>query len=206
MSAPNYKTNTDISLDEFRIFSRKESEWELNCSGLVRAKYKNTSNPAFADEQKAAAEDIRARFQKIEDGCYRAVEAETHYERLAAVGLGFSGPFKSICKVNRGDFKSRCDISIPDTKSMMPHNFEFPHVIHPSTLDCIIQVGLAGATPATKELMVPLIPTAVGRLFVSVDVPAEAGHILHGAAAIENEGESPILRGCFDWTIFLCRH
>ena len=174
--------------DEFRIFSRKDESWELNCSGLVRAKYESPRSDAFADEDAAVAEAHRQRFQQIESECHRHVEAETHYENLALIGLGFSGPFKSIVNVNRGDFQSRCDVQIPDTKAMMPHNFEFPHVIHPSTLDCIIQIGLAGATPSNEELTVALIPTFVGRLFVSAKTPTEPGSILRGTAAINNEG------------------
>ncbi|KAL6720039.1 hypothetical protein ACLMJK_001960 [Lecanora helva] len=174
--------------DEFRIFSRHEETWELNCSGLVRTKYESAQNEDFKNEDEAVAESQRARFQKIESECYRHVDAETHYENLATIGLGFSGPFKSIVDVHRGNFKSRCDVKIPDTKSLMPHNFEFPHVIHPSTLDCIIQVGLAGATPAEEDLTVALIPTFVGRLFVSAKIPKEPGSILRGTAAIGNEG------------------
>ena len=174
--------------DEFRIFSRREESWELNCSGLVRPKYESPRNETFANEDAAVADAQRKRFQEIESQCHRHVDAETHYDNLATIGLGFSGPFKSIVDVHRGDFKSRCDVKIPDTKSLMPHNFEFPHVIHPSTLDCIIQIGLAGATPADQDLTVALIPTFVGQLFVSAKMPKEAGSILRGTAAIGNEG------------------
>ena len=173
---------------EFRIFSRSEESWELNCSGLVRPKYETVRNEAFKNEDEAIADAHRQKFQTIESECHRHVEAETHYEALATIGLGFSGPFKSIVDVHRGNFKSRCDVKIPDTKALMPHNFEFPHVIHPSTLDCIIQIGLAGATPAEEDLTVALIPTFVGSLFVSAEVPKEADTILRGTAAINNEG------------------
>ena len=176
------------SWDEFRIFSRREESWELNCSGLVRPKYESTRNEDFANEDEISADAQRTRFQAIESECYRHVDAQTHYDNLATIGLCFSGPFKSIVDVHRGNFKSRCDVKIPDTKSLMPHNFEFPHVIHPSTLDCIIQIGLAGATPAEEDLTVALIPTFVGRLFVSSKIPNEPGDVLHGTAAIGNEG------------------
>jgi len=174
--------------DEFRIFSRREESWELNCSGLVRPQYNSPRNEAFTNEDEAVANAHRQRFYAIESECRRHVNADTHYDNLATIGLGFSGPFKSIVDVRRGNFKSRCDVRIPDTRAMMPHSFEFPHVIHPSTLDCIIQIGLAGATPADEDLTVALIPTFVGRLFVSAKIPREPGNILHGTAAIDNEG------------------
>ena len=178
--------------DEFRIFSRRAESWELNCSGLVRPKYESPRNENFANEDEDVANAQRQRFHAIESECYRHVDAETHYDNLATIGLCFSGPFKSIVDVHRGNFKSRCDVKIPDTKSLMPHNFEFPHIIHPSTLDCIIQIGLAGATLAEEDLTMALIPTFVGRLFVSAKIAKEPGKVLRGTAAIGNEGhENP---------------
>ena len=147
------------------------AEWILNCTGLVRVRYASEKNPIFADEEKLAAEDFRQRFDSIEAGCHKSVDPDAHYQSLSTIGLNFSGPFK-----------------IPDTKAMMPKNFEFPHVIHPSTLDCIIQMGLAGATPAEEELTVGLIPTSIEHFYISKKVPSSAGELLHGVAAIENEG------------------
>ena len=174
--------------DEFRLFSRQGETWELNCTGLVRPKYRSSRNKTFADEDEATNNDLRKRFNHIESGCTKTVNAEQHYQSLATIGLNFSGPFKSLVGVRRGHFKSRCELQIPDTKSLMPHEFEFPHIIHPSTLDCIIQMGLAGATPVDEELTVALIPTFIEHLFVSTDVPTAPGSMLHGCAAIENEG------------------
>lgn len=164
------------------------AEWILNCTGLVRVRYASEKNPIFADEEKLAAEDFRQRFDSIEAGCHKSVDPDAHYQSLSTIGLNFSGPFKSLVGVKRGHFKSRCELKIPDTKAMMPKNFEFPHVIHPSTLDCIIQMGLAGATPAEEELTVGLIPTSIEHFYISKKVPSSAGELLHGVAAIENEG------------------
>ncbi|KAL9110360.1 MAG: hypothetical protein Q9227_005091 [Pyrenula ochraceoflavens] len=176
------------SWDEFRIFSRRDETWELNCTGLVRAKYATEKSMVFADEEDIARVAYAHKFRAVEAACHKEANVATHYENLATIGLGFSGPFKSLVGVKRGDFKSRCELQIPDTKSLMPHQFEFPHVIHPSTLDCCIQMGLAGATKADENLKVAPIPTSIERLYVSADIPREAGTMLHGTANIHNEG------------------
>ena len=176
--------------DEFRMFSRQgDSEtWELNCTGLIRPKYKAEHNAIFTNEDDAKNRDLRARFDEVESGCTKTLSVEQHYEQLATIGLNFSGPFKSLVEVKKGHYKSRCEIRIPDTKSMMPHEYEFPHVIHPSTLDSIIQMGLSGATAMDQDLNVALVPTFVEELFVSTDVPTKAGAMLHGCAVVNNEG------------------
>ena len=176
--------------DEFRLMSRQldSAEWILNCTGLVSVVYVADKNEVFADEEQHAAADYRQRFDSIEAGCHKTVDPEAHYDSLATIGLNFSGPFKSLVGVKRGHFKSRCELKIPDTKVMMPMNFEYPHKIQPATLDCIIQMGLAGATPADEELTVGLIPTSIEKFFISNNIPSKAGELLHGVAAIENEG------------------
>lgn len=174
--------------DEFRVFSRQNESWELNCSGLVRVKYGKDRSNIFADEDAAAKARYVEKYHQIAEDCTRTVTADAHYDHLATIGLNFSGPFRGIHGVRRGDFKSNCDLLIPDTKALMPHQYEFAHVIHPSTLDLLIQIGLAGATKVDDELFVALIPTSCERVFVSADIPSLAGTPLHGVAAIENEG------------------
>ena len=174
--------------DEFRLFSRQGEVWELNCTGLLRVKYKSLRNEIFVDEDEEIKKHFRRQFDDIAAACTKPVDAEEHYQHIATLGHHFSGPFKSIVKISKGHFKSRCEIQIPDTKSMMPYQYEFPHVIHPSTLDCIIQTGITGATALDDTLKVALIPIFVERLFVSAQVPVESGSILHCCSTIQNEG------------------
>lgn len=178
--------------NEFRLFSRQGETWELNCTGLVRPKYKSSQNEIFANEDKAINNDFRKWFDEIEVECRKSVDIEQHYQNVADIGYNFSGPFKSLVGIRKGHFKSRCELQVPDTKRLMPHEFEYPHVIHPSTLDCVIQMGIAAATPVDEILAIAAIPTFIERLYVSADVPTMPGSILYGAAAIENEGfENP---------------
>lgn len=65
-------------------------------------------------------------------------------------------------------------IVVPDTKSVMPCSYEYPHVIHPATLDSIfhlIFVTLFEGKPMTEAA----IPVTVEKMFVATDQPAGAG-------------------------------
>lgn len=173
---------------EFTLFSRQGEIWELNCSGLIVVKYKSESNGLFANEDEANDIGYRQKYVAIENECTKVVKSRQFYEHLASIGLQYSGPFQSIAEVKEGPYKSKCALQILDTKSLMPAQYEFSHVIHPTTLDGIIQMGLPAATDIDGDLTIAQVPTMIGRLYVSADVPSQPGSMLYGCAAAENIG------------------
>lgn len=173
---------------EFTLFSRQGETWELNCSGLVAVKYKSSPNELFANEDEANDMAYHQKYVTIENECTKVVKSRQFYEHLASIGLQYTGPFQSIAEVTEGPYKSKCALQIPDTKSLMPAQYEFSHVIHPTTLDGIIQMGLPAATDIDGDLTIAQVPTMIGRLYVSADVPSQPGSMLYGCAAAENIG------------------
>ncbi|KAJ5260475.1 hypothetical protein N7478_012080 [Penicillium angulare] len=180
---------------EFKVHSRNDDEWEVNCTGLIRAKYKSTTNDLFYDEASHVEESHRQHFAAIQENCTVDVNVENHYSHMKTIGLDFTGAFKSLTKIRRGDNMSNCQVTVHDTKSMMPHEFEFPHVVHPSTLDCIIQSGLAGSTNVGEDLTVALIPTAIEHMYVSVDISSQPGTKLDVATKVVRQGAQDDARG-----------
>ncbi|PTB61571.1 hypothetical protein BBK36DRAFT_1183315, partial [Trichoderma citrinoviride] len=96
------------------------------------------------------------------------------------------GPlFQNIAEVRTCDGHCVSRVTIPDTKSKMPCQFEYPHLLHPATLDAMIQTLLA-----IKP--VPMVPVAIRRLFVAADLGGAAsgaeftGYSSVSAAGIRN--------------------
>ncbi|PGH19323.1 hypothetical protein AJ80_04076 [Polytolypa hystricis UAMH7299] len=190
---------------EFTLFSRKEDTWETNCTGLVLVKYKSTEDTSlFADEDKANDDRLREIFLQGEKQCIRAVSSKNFYDHLTSIGLHYSGPFQNLIGVNKGTFKSLCTLKVADTKSLMPVHHEFDHVIHPATLDGIIQMGLPAATPIDEDLTIAHVPTSIERLYVSADIPNAPGSLLRGYAVAEtigfDNGEAGILVSTEEWS------
>jgi len=188
---------------EFTLSSRNGEGWIQNCSGLVLVKYKSTPNPLFVDEHAALIDEYRRKFRELETGCSKSVDAQDFYEHLASIGLQYSGPFKSLTAITEGDYKANCALKIPDTKILMPMQFAFDHVIHPSTLDGIIQIALPAAKLTNDELTVSQVPTSIARLYVSADLPSGPGSMIYGCSAAENVGfddaQASILASTADW-------
>jgi acyl transferase domain-containing protein len=167
---------------EFRVYSRKEV-WDLNCSGLIRIKYKTTQNPLFADEEALSAQQLVKRYTKVYNDCLRKQNPRQFYEHLTSIGLHYGDIFQNLVEIRKGDFQSACKVKIPNTRSTMPHQYEYPHVIHPATLDAIVQLALPACTSSGEDLTVAMVPTAIGRLYVSASMPTEPDVVLPGFSA-----------------------
>lgn len=172
---------------EFTLFSRQEG-WEMNCSGLIRVKYKITNNALFTDEENAANERYRQEFRKVEDECPKSQNPRKFYEHFATIGLHYGTVFQNLVEVRKGHYRGKCAIKVPDTKSTMPHKFEYDHVLHPTILDSIIQMALPASTGLDEDITVARVPTFIERLYVSANTPSSAGSKLCGYATAQKLG------------------
>ncbi|KAF9875052.1 hypothetical protein CkaCkLH20_07318 [Colletotrichum karsti] len=171
--------------EEFQLYSRKES-WELNCSGLIRICYKDTVNSAFANEDRILADKYAEQNRRISDVCSRHQNPRQFYGNLESIGLRYGPVFQGLVSIKKGNHQSACEIEIKDTKSTMPHRFEYSHVIHPATLDSIIQMALPSCSAIDEDLSTAMVPTGIGRLYVSASMPTEPGVQLPGFSCAED--------------------
>jgi len=165
--------------NEFTIYSRPgNEEWSLNCSGLLRVVYKpNDANPSFTNETEIKKAAHREAYKHA-----RAVsttpESATHfYDHQRKIGLQLGVTFRNLFEINKGDGQSACLVRIPDMASTMPMNYITPHVIHPCTLDAIIQTLLPTVEGQYENLKTAAIPTFIESLFVSSEIPSEPGTV-----------------------------
>jgi hypothetical protein len=69
----------------------------------------------------------------------------------------------------------------------MPHEFEYPHLIHPATLDAIFHLMLVSVSSgaAWKEAAVPF---RLRRMFVANEQPQGAGSLFSGYSTATSSG------------------
>ncbi|KAI1483080.1 putative polyketide synthase [Daldinia eschscholtzii] len=182
---------------EFQIYSRQEV-WELNCSGLIRINYKVTANMAFDDEGVMLATKLSEEYHHIQENYSRTQHPRQFYEHLYSIGLQYGPIFQNLIEIKTGNFWSACKLRIPSTKSIMPHDFEYPHVIHPATLDSIIHMALPSYTRVNENITSAMVPTGISRLVVSAEIPTRPGEVLSGYSR-RNKTDS----GNDEWSIFV---
>lgn len=173
----------------FTISSRaKDQDWQEHCSGLICSRYKASKLGPFPDEDDNENKQYLHKYNTVKSECSRVGSPRHFYQGLETIGLKYGPTFQNIVGIASGNYRSSCVLRIPDTKAVMPMKYEFPHVIHPCTLDSIFQMALPALTPINKPLHVAMVPTFIESLFVSSDVSSTPGDQLRGYSVAGNPG------------------
>lgn len=163
---------------EFSIYSKQlGSPWERNASGSLRFRFMDDSWQEVTRMHEAA-------FQTASATCTEFMVPRQLYELLDTVGMNYGSLFQNIVDIRKGRDSCVSKIRIPDTKAKMPARFEYPHVLHPATLDSMFQT-LFAIEPS------PMVPTFIESLFVSADLAGtqhDYGQCFVGHAAAQRIG------------------
>lgn len=155
---------------EYTFYSLQEdSGHNEHSSGLVKIEYKPSGDLIEGDtETIAEVEGHKQEYKAAIQECTVSMKREEIYARLFTHGMQFSkslnfeilvhiltihkaSTFQGISNIKIGDGKAVLDVEIPDTKAVMPGNFEFDHLLHPATLDACIHAFLAATTHKKNE-------------------------------------------------------
>ena len=117
------------------------------------------------------------RFQKTEAECLFKVDVDALYRRLKDAGLDYGAVFRGLTSARHNESRSKAafEVTIPDTKSCMPHQFEYDHIIHPATLDSIFH-----AASTLNKQITPMIPTSVDAVYVPLKFASGPGTKIRG--------------------------
>ncbi|KAF4124786.1 Acyl transferase domain in polyketide synthase (PKS) enzyme [Geosmithia morbida] len=160
---------------EFAVYSKQlDGLWEKHATGHLRFRYKD----GMLDP---VPHLIEHKYQEASKSCVEAVNPRQLYELLDTVGINYGPLFQNIRGLHRGGRSCVADVYIPDTKSKMPANFEYPHLIHPATLDSMMQT-LFAIEP------IPMVPTFIESLFVSSDLDKHDSSHFSGYSTAERSG------------------
>ncbi|KAJ4859547.1 KR domain-containing protein [Trichoderma breve] len=172
----------DWTWNEFTISCRdRQGAWTQHCSGLIQVKYKTAVNPTFTNEDAARAKKFREEYQQITDAGLDIEDPADVYASLAELGLQWGPSFKSLVHIGSGHYQAQCAIEVPDTKSYMPENFEHDHIIHPATLDGIVQMIVPACSPRGALVDRAKIPRFVESVYISSKVASKKpGDKLYG--------------------------
>ncbi|MCJ1384009.1 hypothetical protein MMC17_007124 [Xylographa soralifera] len=176
---------------EFTIFSlASEVDWQEHCSGLLITHYKLDVPAPFnvGLEENAEIDLHKERLLELKKTCPVVESPQGLYESLETIGLHYGPSFRNLVSVRSGDHQAICVLRIPDTQSIMPNKYEFPHVVHPAVLDTIFQMVLPALTGVRESIKVAMMPTSVRRLWVSASIDRSPGDELHGYTSSNNAG------------------
>jgi NADPH:quinone reductase-like Zn-dependent oxidoreductase/malonyl CoA-acyl carrier protein transacylase len=170
------KRSTD-SWDEFRIFAwASEKGWIEHCRGMVGVQKDKGVNVVDGQRQKDTEKEfIRSQSAMMNEKCTEVVDLEKLKANLQSVGVYYGPAFQGFLECRTDEQLAVAEVEVANTAAVMPKNFEPELVMHPATLDLIIQILWpvlgAGRTGYNKIYM----PSGFKRLSISRNVAKTPG-------------------------------
>ncbi|KAG8526400.1 Type I Iterative PKS [Bacidia gigantensis] len=164
---------------EFTVHSSTDNKsWTEHCRGLISIE--QAIQGTDVDGGRKIAEEIK-HFGRIRsafsDNCITTIDDQEIYKSLERLGLSFGPTFKNLHDVRVAAHQCYAEVTIPDTASIMPAQFEYPFIIHPATLDSAFHALFpVDARHRNIEQGTP-VPTFIEELFISNSVAKTPGHI-----------------------------
>ncbi|KAK6433093.1 hypothetical protein LTR95_010731 [Oleoguttula sp. CCFEE 5521] len=160
----------DEGLHDFRLYTHDDSGWHENCNGSIQIVTSADATEVDQGEEQMRWKDAhRLGYATATEACPEKVDIDWLYDRMVDNGYGYGPSFRAITALwhNSNDrtvtdvstFKLSDHYDIPETA--------LPHVIHPTTFDCILQGVLASYTRGGTKKMSTAILTHFERIWIA---------------------------------------
>ncbi|RYP06667.1 hypothetical protein DL765_009401 [Monosporascus sp. GIB2] len=154
---------------EFTIHTCKEQKWTLNCRGYLTVELMGASDSWEMQTMNAQREAVARRFMNKHSQCVEFVDSEKMYAFLQRSGLEYGPEFQAL-RHQRIDHALRATAEVDlfqisedgDTAA----NNEL-HVVHPVSLDAILQLSFTALTSGGSRPMATGVPVFVKYLWIS---------------------------------------
>lgn len=175
----NRKTTNSKMLDcrEFHLYTYSNEEWREVCTGTVTTEYTETPDEVYAgSEEEQSKEQQQIAYKKGTNNCTATAANDQFYKAIIEMGSDFGPTFHTLHDITydpEGD-EASAKVILDEWKTKVPEanaNVQ-EHVIHPTTLDGVLQVVAAALTKGgTKETPL-LAPTQIRECFIANDLLA----------------------------------
>jgi acyl transferase domain-containing protein/NADPH:quinone reductase-like Zn-dependent oxidoreductase len=155
----------------------EDNKWTQHCHGLITVHQDPnpvddvTGNRESENERKklrSLVVDVESRGNNMED-------VGDFYNHLTSLGLEYGKTFANMTKACTSGNTCVAEITIPDTAATMPMNYEYPFVIHPSTLDSMLHPVFVALSSGTQMIQDPAVPISIDEVYVSNDIASTPG-------------------------------
>ncbi|ORY57229.1 uncharacterized protein BCR38DRAFT_461375 [Pseudomassariella vexata] len=180
--SPESDTESSAVWSEFRVLSHSEAQgWTEHCRGSIAMDLDNDVFDLEVEEDAYWPKKISCEFSD----CVNSLPASDLYSAFDNMGLQFGPTFRNLDEVFLGSMdNSRSVITVPDTRSTMPHQTELFNLIHPAVLDSCFQSAFPSVIHPAK-LRDPMVPTFIDKLVISSSVSRKVGSKLIAYASAE---------------------
>ncbi|KAL2813950.1 hypothetical protein BDW59DRAFT_24526 [Aspergillus cavernicola] len=162
---------------EFQVHSvTADNAWTEHCKGQIQV------------ERETAAFPLSSVTHRPQEAVYtRNIDPRDIWASMRSVGI-YHGPiFQNLLSVELSKRGSRSTLEIADTAIVMPMKYQRPHIVHPTTLDSVIQAAYSTIPSAGTKLTSAFVPRSIKTLRVSTGTATSPGHKFRAYAGLEHQ-------------------
>ncbi|TGJ81201.1 hypothetical protein E0Z10_g7561 [Xylaria hypoxylon] len=158
-----------LGWNEFQFFTLSGDEWVEHCRGYVHLEYEaKVSRHGFYSQHDIPNHDIpNEGIEKYDD--LKRVSKKQLYNTLRNSGNVFGPHFQNLEETRVGPTTTQSIVKSPvqNIKASMPYQYLQPHIIHPATLDGIIQANLVPLVCNSLHSPKAFVPFYAKELWIS---------------------------------------
>jgi zearalenone synthase (highly reducing iterative type I polyketide synthase) len=161
-----------------------------NARGLVTIDYDENRSQQMATEDAMIGAAQIADYHRILQECPESYSKERFYQHMIKASWSYGELFQGVENCHPGYGKTTFDIRLVDIgETFSKGQFDRPFLINAASLDAVFQSWL-GATynNGAFEFDKPFVPTSIGELEISADIPADADYVMPGLCRAERYG------------------
>lgn len=177
-------TFTSLELPE-----TKDPNYVEHARGFVAINYRSADSQTFlTNEYSAEAARTKKEYEEVKSSSKVEVSKATHYTNTVEMGFDYGPTFQGLTSAKIAQGQASFTIEITDTAAIMPAQFEYEHLLHPSTLDAAIQSASQAMRMSAEKSSESMVPTGFERLRISAQMPKGANTQLVGFSKAHRTG------------------
>lgn len=166
------KTKAKLSAEssDFTIYALSSGEWLSVCEGAVTLEYEdqsvhNSSNRELGNHK------VRSNFDLGAQNCRETVHPTQFYRNLAKFGFNFGPTFQPLERIRYNDEgEAVATVKLDGWKDKVISGEIKDHVIHPTAMDGLFQLGMAAISKGSWDAIPTMVPTQLKSLWISHDL------------------------------------
>jgi acyl transferase domain-containing protein/NADPH:quinone reductase-like Zn-dependent oxidoreductase/NAD(P)-dependent dehydrogenase (short-subunit alcohol dehydrogenase family) len=168
-----------------------DRSWTKHCYGTFSVTLKRPASEVQIVREDAVQWNLqKEHLSWVKQNASKAIDTETFYGHLQDIGMEY-GPLFALLKeagAVPGQNSGWGVVEIPDLKGSMPYQFEYPHFIHPATLDAIFHLLFIAFTEG-DALPEAAVPVTLEKMYISADLPTSTGSKFVGYSTAASLGK-----------------
>lgn len=154
------------------------NEWIEHCSGFIepRCELSNTENLGTGRQ---LPWDTIHDLHSSEENCTEVKSISAFYDALERSGFDLGPTLKNLVSVRTSPSSPHCmtKMASPSIAEHMPKGFEYPYIIHPSTMESMAHAILHVCTTNEAPIGSALLARYIDNIWISNNIPMDPGHL-----------------------------